>query len=98
MRPLALGLLRHCALQVREDLRNELRLVDAGDDLELPTTAGTALDLDIEHSLQPSCPAHRHMPGRRRLDRISPRHRRRRCTPVPLRRFVGPPLSTCQTA
>ncbi len=38
-RQLALGLLRHCALQVRQYLRNELRLLDAGDDLELPTTA-----------------------------------------------------------
>jgi hypothetical protein len=31
---------------VRQDLRNELRLLDAGDDLELPTTARTALDRD----------------------------------------------------
>src|SRR5271167_4355955 len=79
-RQLALILLRRSALQVRQDLRNQLRLLDAGDDLQLPAAARAALDLDTEHSLQPSCPAHRHMPGRRRLDRISPRHRRRRCT------------------
>src|SRR5271167_5016963 len=85
-RRLALILLRRSALPVRQDLRNQLRLLDAGDDLQLPAAARAALDLYTEHSLQPSCPAHRHMPGRRRLDRISPRHRRRRCTPAPLRR------------
>jgi hypothetical protein len=44
--------------------------------------------LDTEHSLQPSCPAHRHMPRRRWLGRIRARHRRRRCTTAPLRRNV----------
>src|SRR5271156_4310015 len=75
-RQLALILLRLCTLQVRQYLRHELRLLDAGDDLQLASAAPAALDLYTEHSLQPSCPAHRHMPGRRRLDRISPRHRR----------------------
>src|SRR5580692_9334962 len=88
-RQLALILLRRCTLQVRQYLRYELRLLDAGDDLQLATAARAALDLYTEHSLQPSCPAHRHMPGRRRLDRISPRHRRRRCTPAPLRRTTS---------
>ncbi len=93
-RQLALILLRRCTLQARQYLRNELRLLDAGDDLQLATAARAALDLYTEHSLQPSCPAHRHMPGRRRLDRISPRHRRRRCTPAPLHRSRTPwPLS-----
>src|ERR1700678_1078178 len=91
-RQLALILLRRCTLQVRQYLRNELRLLDAGDDLQLATAARAALDLYTEHSLQPSCPAHRHMPGRRRLDRISPRHRRRRCTTAPLRRRHRRPI------
>ncbi len=51
-RQLALGLLRS-TLQVREDLRNELRLLDAGDDLQLPAAARAALELHTEHSLQP---------------------------------------------
>src|SRR5271170_5137429 len=89
-RQLALILLRRCTLQVRQYLRNELRLLDAGDDLQLPAAARAALDLDTEHSLQPSCPAHPHMPRRRGLDRISPRHRRPRCTPAPLRRRHRP--------
>jgi hypothetical protein len=38
-RQLVLVLLRRCAPQARQDLRNERRLLDAGDDLELPTTA-----------------------------------------------------------
>src|SRR5271169_1066406 len=38
-RQLALILLRRSALQVRQDLRNELRLLDAGDDLQLPAAA-----------------------------------------------------------
>jgi hypothetical protein len=33
---------------VRQDLRNELRLLDAGDDLQLATAARAALDLDTE--------------------------------------------------
>jgi hypothetical protein len=35
---------------VRQDLGNELRLLDAGDDLQLATAARAALDLDTEHS------------------------------------------------
>jgi hypothetical protein len=45
-RQLALGLLRCRALQVRQDLRNELRLLDAGDHLQLPAAARAALDLE----------------------------------------------------
>jgi hypothetical protein len=93
-RQLALGLLRRCALQVRQDLRNELRLLDAGDDLELSTTARAALDLYAEHSLQPSRPAHRHMPWRRRLGRFSARYQRLRRTPAPMRRRHRPPILT----
>jgi hypothetical protein len=40
-RPLARGRLRRGALQVREDLRHQLRLLDVGDDLQLPTTTRT---------------------------------------------------------
>src|SRR5580692_6325461 len=93
-RQLALGLLRRYGLQVRQYLRNKLRLLDAGDDLQLPAAARAALYLDTEHSLQPSCPAHRHMPWRRWLGRISARHRRRRCTPAPLRRRHRRPILT----
>jgi hypothetical protein len=39
---------------VREDLRHELRLLDARGDRQLPAAAHTALGLDAEHSLQPS--------------------------------------------
>src|ERR1700722_12597350 len=50
----ALILLRRFTLQLRQYLRNELRLLDAGDDLQLATAARAALDLYTEHSLQPS--------------------------------------------
>jgi hypothetical protein len=43
-------LLLHRALQVREDLRDDQRLLDAGIDLELPAAVGAALDLDTERS------------------------------------------------
>jgi hypothetical protein len=94
-RQLALGLLRHAALQVRQYLRNELRLLDAGDDLELPTTARTALDLHTEHSLQPSCPTHRHMPWRRGLGRISARHPTASAHPGPDAQASPPPDTDC---
>jgi hypothetical protein len=38
--------LRRRALQVREDLRDDLRILDAGNDLELAAAAGAAVDLD----------------------------------------------------
>jgi len=41
-------LLRGCALQVRQDLCDDRRLLDAGNDLELPTAARTGLDVDPE--------------------------------------------------
>jgi hypothetical protein len=54
-RQLALILLRRCTLQVRQYLRNELRLLDAGDDLQLATAARAALDLYTE---QPATLSH----------------------------------------
>src|SRR5271170_4170213 len=51
-RQLALILLRRCTLQVRQYLRNELRLLDAGDDLQLATAARAALDLYTEARLR----------------------------------------------
>jgi hypothetical protein len=47
--------------QGREDLRDELRLLNAGDDLEPTAAARTALDLNAEHALQAPRPAHRHV-------------------------------------
>jgi hypothetical protein len=61
-RQFALGLLRRRALEVRQDLRNALRLLDAGDGRVLPTTACSALDPYTEHPLQTSKPAHRRTP------------------------------------
>src|SRR5271154_3715613 len=46
-RRLALILLRRSALQVRQDLRNQLRLLDAGDDLQLPAAAHTATSVYV---------------------------------------------------
>jgi hypothetical protein len=45
-------LIRSGLLQVREDLRDHLRLLDAGNDLRLPAAAGAVLDLDAEQHLQ----------------------------------------------
>jgi hypothetical protein len=39
-------------LKVRQDLRNDLGLFDAGDHLELPAAAGAGADLDAEHALE----------------------------------------------
>jgi hypothetical protein len=51
-------LLWHRALQVREDLRDHLRLLDAGDVRKLPAAAGTALDLDAETQPTSLLPCH----------------------------------------
>src|SRR5690606_31210814 len=57
-RQFGLVMLRRHALQVRQDLRDDLRLLDAGDDLELAAATGAALDLDAEHALQAPRPVH----------------------------------------
>jgi hypothetical protein len=64
MRQLGAVLLRHDALQVREDLSDHLGLLDARKDPELAAAVRTALDLDTEHALQAACPVLRHMAGR----------------------------------
>lgn len=45
------------ALQMRQNLRDGLRLFDAGDDLELAASARAGLDLDAKDPLQPPRPA-----------------------------------------
>jgi len=66
-RPLALILLRRLALEVRQDPRDELGLLDAGDDPQRPAAADAGLDLDARHPLQASRTDHRH-PSNGRLD------------------------------
>ncbi len=62
-------LLQRRALQVREDLRDDLGLLDTGDDLQPAAATVTAVDLDAKHALQPPRPVHRDVTGRRRLAR-----------------------------
>src|SRR5690606_32995383 len=62
-RQFALVLIRRGLLQVREDFGNDLRLLDAGDDLEPAAAAGAALDLDTKDPLEPPCPVHGHVLG-----------------------------------
>ena len=52
---------------MRENPLDQRRVFDARDDLDSPTAAPTALDLDREHAFEPLHPAHRHMRGRRSL-------------------------------
>jgi hypothetical protein len=51
-RPLVLMQIRRRTLKVREDLRDDLRILDAGNDPEPAAAAGAGLDLDAEHALQ----------------------------------------------
>jgi hypothetical protein len=55
------------------DLRDDLRFLHAGDDLEFPTAAGAVVDLDAKHTFESPGPVHRHVTRRRRLGRISGR-------------------------
>ena len=50
---------------LRENARNQRRLLDAGDHLEPPAAARAALDLDAEYPLEPRRPGHGHVPQRR---------------------------------
>ena len=46
---------------MRQDARDDGRVLDAGDDLQLAAAAGAPLDLDPEHPLQALRTAHRDM-------------------------------------
>ena len=46
------------ALEMREDLLDHHRVLDAGDDLHCATTPLTPLDVDLEHALEAARPAH----------------------------------------
>jgi hypothetical protein len=69
-RQLALVSTRRGLLQVRKNSGDDLRLLDAGDDLEPAATADAALDLDTKDSLEPPCPVHGHVFGRQPPGRI----------------------------
>jgi hypothetical protein len=58
-------------LEVRQDLRDDFGLLDAGNDPELPTTAGAGVDLDAKDALQALRPAHRHVARGFRLVRVT---------------------------
>jgi hypothetical protein len=60
-RQLGLIMIRRRVLQVRQELRDDLRLLDAGDHLELVATARADADLDIEYALAALRPTHRHV-------------------------------------
>jgi hypothetical protein len=68
-RPLELFRLLRRALEVREDQRDDLEPLDAGDDPERAAAALAGVDLDAEHALEPLRPPHRHVP---RYMRVSP--------------------------
>jgi len=44
------------ALEVRENLRDDLRIFDAGDNPHCTPAALTALDIDVEHAFEAACP------------------------------------------
>jgi len=46
------------ALEVRENLRDDLRIFDAGDNPHRTPAALTALDIDVEHAFEAACPGH----------------------------------------
>jgi hypothetical protein len=62
-RQLALILLRRCTLQVRQYLRNELRLLDAGDDLQLATAARPSGENDARRVAAIPQPISSRLPG-----------------------------------
>jgi hypothetical protein len=45
-------------IQVVENLLDDGRVFDAGDDLHRPTTLDAGLDVDVEDTLQALCPRH----------------------------------------
>jgi hypothetical protein len=47
---------------VRENPPDDLRVLHAGDDPDLPPAALATFDIDAEYSLEPLRPAHRPMP------------------------------------
>jgi hypothetical protein len=51
-------LIRRALLQMRQNPRNGLRLLDAGDHLERPAAAGAGVDLDAKDALEALRPAH----------------------------------------
>ena len=50
------------ASEVRQYPFNDGRILDAGDDLELPAAAPAGLDVDREHPFEPLCPGQRPLP------------------------------------
>jgi hypothetical protein len=58
---LGLMLIRGRLLQMRQDPRNHLGLVDAGNHPELAAAADAQIDLDAEDALQALCPRHGHV-------------------------------------
>ncbi len=70
----ALALLRRQSLKVGQNAGNDPGLLDAGDDAQLAVATDTRLDLDAEHSLQPSRPVRR-----ARSPRTGNRHGSRPC-------------------
>ncbi len=94
-RQLGLVLLRRRALPLSQNPRDDLRLRDAGNDLELAATANAALDLDAKHALKPSRPVHHHMPRGRPLGRISCRHWRLWRAPAPAEPASPQPATDC---
>jgi hypothetical protein len=48
-------------LQMRQNSLNHPRIFNAGDDLDLPSTALAGLDIDVKYTLEPLHPRHRRM-------------------------------------
>ena len=84
-RTLGRGRLRSDSLQLRQNLRNDLRFLDAGDDPKPSAAARAGHDVVPEQPLQPPCPAHRHVTRRLRRPRAMRTRPRgpRRSDPVP---------------
>jgi hypothetical protein len=55
---LGLARIRDALLHMRQNLRNDFRLLDAGDHPELATAAAALVDLDAEHALEALSPSH----------------------------------------
>ena len=54
---------------MREDLYDQRRLLDGGDDPELPATLRAVFQVELEHALEQPCPAHARLSAVRVLAR-----------------------------
>lgn len=75
------------SIQVGQNLLDNRWVFNTGNDLDLTGTALAGLDVDVEHSLEPLHPGHRHMALVRRLVQpVSPGRLPRPAPPAPLGR------------